>query len=447
MKKLIGALALAAMVATSAFAEVSFGAWLCNLPTLIGSDGDGIKGGGVSNPWGGWRPARFGVNWTADDGKVGMIMGMAYDVGTGIVNFDANEMWFKPIDQIKLHVGQMDNFNALRSDLCFGSWNWLRPNTALAWGEGITFSQTSDAGLGLQIFPLEGLQIFASLPLATSLDRMDKVFGKGTVGAGYTIDGIGTIKAQFKGQYDISQSAAVKAAGVGDYVKGDSVIEAGNAASEDVMKLLGYTKVTTAITAKAAGDPYKKYGTFEAAFDLTAVDKLFATVGFAFTIADSDYWKGVKFAKVDDKNSTISFNNQMKFALGASYGITEAFKVSADFAMFLYNSEQKNGKDDSAKPSMSFGVGLDYAVSDALGLVADVRMLMPNNDIDPLMSFLVGANYAIGSNGSLGLGFQAVMALGDKAGAGSLPVVTAAKVDNELKKFIFAVPIRASIWF
>ena len=439
MKKLIGALALAAMVATSAFAEVSFGAWLCNLPTLIASDGDGIKGGAVSNPWGGWRPARFGVNWTADDGKVGMIMGMAYDVGGGIVNFDANEMWFKPVDQIKLHVGQMDNFNGLRGDLCYGSWNWLRPNTALAWGEGITFSQTSDAGLGLQVFPMEGLQIFASLPLTTSATRMDKAFGKGTIGAGYTIDGIGTIKAQFKGQYEKKDAQAAVVAGWYDK---DGVKQTGTPTFENI-----YADGWTYKKAADATTDSSKMGTFEAAFDLTAVDKLFVTVGFAFTIADSDYWKGVKWRKLDEKNFTASFNNQMKIALGASYGITEAFKVSADFAMFMYNSEQKNDEGDSAKPSLSFGVGLDYAVSDALGLTADVRMLMPNNKADPLMSFLVGANYAIGSNGSLGLGFQAVMALGDKASAGSLPVVTAATVDNELKKFIFAVPVRASIWF
>jgi len=441
MKKLIGALALAAMVATSAFAEVSFGAWLCNLPTLIGSDGDGIKGGGVSNPWGGWRPARFGVNWTADDGKVGMIMGMAYDVGGGIVNFDANEMWFKPVDQIKLHVGQMDNFNGLRGDLCFGSWNWLRPNNTLAWGEGITFSQTSDAGLGLQIFPMEALQIFASLPLATSATRMDKAFGKGTVGAAYTIDGIGKIKAQFKGQYDIKEPAG-KAA----YWK--NADETGKELTTIEAAIIGNDKqgghTATFVPAVAGtGDPCKKMGTFEAAFDLTAVDKLFVTVGFAFTIADSDYWKGAAFYDTDKK----AWNNQMKFALGASYGITEAFKVSADFSMFMFNSEQKNSKGDSAKPAMGFGGGLDYAVTDALGLAADVRMLMPNNDIDPLLSFFVGANYAVGSNGSLGLGFQAVVGMGDKAAAGNLQVVEAAKVDNELKKFIFAVPIRASIWF
>ena len=446
MKKLIGALALAAMVATSAFAEVSFGAWLCTLPTLIGSDGDGIKGAAVSNPWGwGARPARLDINWTSDDGKAGMTMGVYSDFGGGLGGADAMDMWIKPVDQVKITIGKMDNFNGLRGDLCFGSWNWLRPNTASEglWGEGITFSATSDQGIGIQIFPVEALQIFASLPLAASqgakyptvLTRMDKAFGKGSIGAAYTIDGIGKIKVQMKGQYDKKDATAAKAAGWYD--------KDGNAITGDpswAQYGAGATYVKEDVAATAAST---KFGTFEAAFDLTAVDKLFATVGFAFTIADGDYWKTTAFYDTTDK----VFNNMMKISLGASYGITEAFKLSADFSMLMFNGDQKNSEGDSAKPAMTFGVGLDYALTDALGLTADVRMLMPNNKADPSLSFLVGAQYAVGSNASLGLGFQAVVGLGDKAQAGNLKVVNAATVDNELKKFIFAVPVRASIWF
>ena len=445
MKKLIGALALAAMVATSAFAEVSFGAWLCTLPTLIGSDGDGIKGAAVSNPWGwGARPARLDINWTSDDGKAGMTMGVYSGFDGSIGGADAMDMWIKPIDQVKITIGKMDNFNGLRGDLCYGSWNWLRPNTAREglWGEGITFSATGDQGIGLQIFPVEALQIFASLPLAASqgakyptvLTRMDKAFGKGSIGAAYTIDGIGKIKVQMKGQYDKKDAKAATAAG---YYK-DGVYQAATATADNIyVDGWTYQKAGDAVNAST------KFGTFEAAFDLTAVDKLLATVGFAFTIADGDYWKTTAYYDTTDN----VFNNMMKISLGASYGITEAFKLSADFSMLMFNGDQKNSEGDSAKPAMTFGVGLDYALTDALGLTADVRMLMPNNKVDPSLSFLVGAQYAVGSNASLGLGFQAVVGLGDKAQAGNLKVVNAATVDNELKKFIFAVPVRASIWF
>ena len=393
MKKLIGALALAAMVAASAFAEVSFGAWVCNLPSLIASDGDGIQGGAVNNPWGGWRPARADIRFNSDDGKAGMILGVYTDflsteagkegtIAKGWSHSDNTLMWVKPIDQIKLSLGSHDNFFGTRGDLCYGSWNWLRPEATtngVRWGEEITFSANAgwrDHGLGLEITPVEALKIFGFVPLDGNIKTLDKVFGKGWIGAMYTIDGIGKIKAQFIGGYDVD-----------------------------------------------ANDK-KKLGTIEAAFDLTAVDKLFATVGIEFKVQDSD-----TFAKGD---------KQFGVALGASYGITEAFKVAADFSISI----PKDGD-----MGMAFGAGLDYAVSDALGLVADVRMRMPNNDKDPTLSFLVGANYACGSNGSLGLGFQAAVAMGDKAGQTQIKYVKAAADGTNFKKFIFAVPLRFITWF
>ncbi|MBQ3835641.1 MAG: hypothetical protein II814_00765 [Treponema sp.] len=398
MKKLIGALALAAMVATSAFAEVSFGAWLCNLPTLIGYDGEDIKGAAASNPWGGWRPARLGANWTSDDGKAGMVLGICVDANggaAGIGIFDANNFWLKPVDAVKVTIGQMDNNFGVRGDLCYGSWDWLRPNTWKFDDEGLTFSDHSELGLGLEITPMEALKIFAALPLAgegfngtTDLKRMDEAYGKGSIGAAYTIDGIGRIKAQFVGEYN------------------------------------------------AAGDA-SKYGKIEGAFDLTGIDKLFVTLGVAFRVASSDYWKA------NNATSPKDSEEMFKVALGASYGITEAFKLSASFAMAMFNSDYKTAAGKSVDPAMQFGVGANYALSDTLGLVADVRMFLPNNDIDSSLSFMVGLNSALGSNASMGVGFQGIVGLGDKATAGDLKVVTA----TEANKFAFAVPVRASIWF
>ena len=378
MKKLIGALALAAMVAASAFAEVSFGAWVCNLPALLSSNGDDIQGGAVQNPWGGWRPARADIRFSSDDGKAGMILGVYTDINkdgsTGFSFSDNCLMWVKPIDQIKLSVGAHDNFFGTRSDLCFGSWNWLRPNTNIRWGEGITFSANAgwrDRGLGIDITPIEALKIFAFIPLQTqTATDLEYVFGKGWYGAMYTIDGIGKIKAQFIGNYN-----------------------------------------------KVGGKA--ELGTIEGAFDLTAIDKLFVTVGVDFNIKDSDrYGTGKMFGA----------------QVGASYGITEAFKVSADFCVSI----PKEGD-----LGLAFGVGADYAVNDAIGVTGDVRMLMPNNGADPTLSFLLGLTYACGSNGSLGIGFQGAVGFGKAANAGDLGVTKATAGD----KFAFAVPLRFSTWF
>ncbi|MBP5448015.1 MAG: hypothetical protein J6X95_08020, partial [Treponema sp.] len=232
MKKLIGALALAAMVATSAFAEVSFGAWICNLPTLVASDGDTMKSG-ITNPWGGQRPVRLQANWTADDGKAGMTMGMsidyAYDATDSddyttfqvkkqlrINTFTPNTFWIKPVDQVKVIVGQMDNSFSVRGDLCYGSWDWLRPNNWLYGGEGFSFSTFDETGFGLEITPMEALKIFAAVPLSPATDDTYSALGNGNVGAAYTIDGIGTIKAGIDGLYtakgDAKKNGTIEAA-------------------------------------------------------------------------------------------------------------------------------------------------------------------------------------------------------------------------------------------
>jgi hypothetical protein len=418
MKKLIGALALAAMVATSAFAEVSFGAWICNLPTLVGSDGEDIKGGFVGNPWGGWRPVRLGAAWTSDDGKIGMNMGVSIENGS-IGTFAPNTFWFKPIDQVKLTVGYMDRDFGVGSDLCYGSWDWLRPNTSFNWGERLTFSDYTTNGLGLEIFPTEALHIFLSIPLTTSADDAWKAFGKTQVGATYAIDGIGTIKAGFKANYNGGKTAAKFVVDKDDAKKKkefDSYMDAFKEISKETD-----APTTSRITYQAATYGGKsELGTIEAAFDLTGIDKLYATLGVAFTLhEDSD-------------------QQSLKVAAGASYGITEAFKVSADVSM---SKSFASGSD----PVLTFGAGVNYALSDALGLVADVRFALPNNSKDPNLSFLVGAMYSVGSNGALGIGFQGGVGLGDKSEATKFAGDTLAA--TEPKKFAWAVPIRATYSF
>ena len=407
MKKLIGALALAAMVATSAFAEVSFGGWVRTLPTFVGSNGEDIKTGALSASWGGPFWARFDSSWASDDGKAGLNMRLNADAG-GVGTHDDVGIWLKPIDMVTVQIGSLWNFAGLRGDFCYGSWNWLRPNTWIADDEGLTFNPGSAhgaQGIGVLIAPTEALKIVINSQLANTLQRGDEGLGKSSIAAAYTIDGIGTIKAGFFGDYN------------------------------------------------AAGDA-SKYGTIEGAFDLTAVDKLFLTVGVAYRIASSDYWKGVhandgkKDRKADGAAASISErianayastkeNYMLKAALGASYGITEAFKLSASFAMFMFN------KDVADDPMMQFGVGVDYALNDTFGLVADVRMLMPNNKADPSLSFLAGITGSVGSNASLGIGFQGGVGFGDKANAVRYPVISA----TEANKFAWAVPIKAELWF
>ncbi len=412
MKKLIGALALAAMVATSAFAEISFGGWVRTLPTFVGSNGEDIKTSALSASWGSPFWSRLDASWTSDDGKVGMVTKLATSAG-GVATHDDVGIWLKPIDMIKISIGNHDNFGGFRSDLGFGSWNWLRPSTILVQDEGITFDALpGKQGVGLLITPMDAFKIGVLLPLEDKLQRGDTGFGGTAVAAAYTIDGIGTIKAGFFGEYN------------------------------------------------SAGDA-SKYGKIEGAFDLTGIDKLTATFGVAYTLASSDYWKGC-LANVNKKGnkadgdpldatkadelaqikantwSSITSNYLLKAALAASYGITEAFKVSGNFAMLMFND------DVSKDPAMQFGVGADYAISDVLSVTGDVRMLLPlSSNIDSSLSFLVGLVGTVNSNASLGIGFQGVVGLGDKAMPGDLKVISA----TEGNKLAWAVPIKAEVSF
>ena len=149
---------------------------------------------------------------------------------------------------------------------------------------------------------------------------------------GYTIADIGTIKAAFLGGYDESGAD-------------------------------------------------KKYGTVNAAFDLTAIENMFLTVGARIPVQE-------KYAH-DDSKALVT--------LGFSYQIVDNFRIALTAAANIKDSDD---------PSISAGVGIDYGFTDTLGLVADFRYLGDLEADKTTISFLVGLEYNFASNGKLGIGFQ-----------------------------------------
>ena len=364
MKKLIGTAMLAALLATSAFAEITFGAWLRTVVVPVAGNGDKILTG-WQNSWGqGVRTARLNTSWTSDDEKVGMmfdIYGDNFEIEVG----DYAAGWWKPADWVKFMVGKIDNGYTMRSDVTYGSWAWIRPGNWVYTDEGITFELGGTTGLQVELFPVEGLQILARLPLivekywvnsseavkhnaygvkngekeedvnvyekgAFTYQETYKAFGNGTVAVGYTIGDIGTIKAAFLGGYD-----------------------------------------------SGAG----KYGTVNAAFDLTAVENMFLTVGVRIPVED----------KISDGEM------QATPTLGFSYQILDNFRIALTAGAKFVKAND---------PTISAGVGIDYGFTDTLGLVADFRYLGDLEKDKTVLSFLVGVNYALSSNGTLGIGFQ-----------------------------------------
>ena len=415
-KTLIAVAAAAALTATSAFAEITFGAWLRVLASPVASTGKDVIAG-VENSWGwGARTARININGTSEDGKAGFVMGVYNDFESGLGQGDDAYLWVKPVDTVKLSVGKFDSpTNGLRGDFTYGSWNWLRPFNWVYDGEGLTFDGIWRSGMMLEADPIEGLHAFAVIPMSSSYKSAEEVYRNIQVGFGYAIEGVGKLKAQFIGDYGYT----TKDAKTGDYYLDTED-------GEIKQKSVAYDK-----------DQDKTTGQIGVAFDLNAVENLYVTVGARFGIADKDY--APDYLK-------------MAFTVGASYQVSEQMKFSVDGGWKQYQDKVLAGNDDSL---FFVGAGVDFNVMDGLAAVADVRYISNNYGKagdDGAISFLVGVNKSVSSNGSLGIGFQGAtngcgLVMNDGSGIEAGKSYTLGKDGGDGDEFVWAIPVSVSVWF
>ena len=393
-KTLIAVVAAAALTATSAFAEITFGAWLRTLTAPVASNGEDTVVG-TANSWGwGARTARIDINGVSEDGKAGFAMNVFNDMSMDISAGDRAVLWVKPVDMIKISVGKYDSpDNGLRGDFCYGSWNWLRPYNWGFDGEGLTFDGIWRKGMMIEADPIEGLHAFVVIPMEDAnadsyYKKAEDTYRNVQIGFGYAIDGVGKLKAQYIGDDSYTTDA-----------EGDR-------------------------------DETKTTGQIGVAFDLNAVENLYVTVGARFGIADKDY--APNYLK-------------MAFTAGASYQVSDAMKFSVDGGYKQYQ-DKTVGKDGDKKDNEFFvGAGVDYTIMDGLNLAADLRYknIGYGKDKDEgAISFLVGVNKSVSSNGSLGIGFQ-----GATNGCGFVQSDGKGLVANEADDFVWAIPVSVSVWF
>ena len=373
-KTLIAVAAAAALTATSAFAEITFGAWLRTLTAPVASNGEDTVVG-TANSWGwGARTARIDINGVSEDGKAGFAMNVFNDMSMDISAGDRAVLWVKPVDMIKISVGKYDSpDNGLRGDFCYGSWNWLRPYNWGFDGEGLTFDGIWRKGMMIEADPIEGLHAFVVIPMEDAnadsyYKKAEDTYRNVQIGFGYAIDGVGKLKAQFIGDDSYTTDA-----------EGDR-------------------------------DETMTTGQIGVAFDLNAVENLYVTVGARFGIADKDY-----------RPDYI----KMAFTAGASYQVSDAMKFSVDGGYIQYQDDCTVRNDEAVDNVFFVGAGVDYTIMDGLSLAADVRYMsnvkgINTKDADAVknfkgygkdydegaISFLVGVNKSVSSNGSLGIGFQ-----------------------------------------
>ena len=431
-KTLIAVAAAAALTATSAFAEITFGAWLRVLATPVASTGKDVIAG-VENSWGwGARTARININGTSEDGKAGFVMGVYNDFESGLGQGDDAYLWVKPVDTVKVSVGKFDSpTNGLRGDFCYGSWNWLRPFNWAYDGEGLTFDGIWRQGMMIEADPIEGLHAFAVIPMSSSYKSAEEAYRNIQVGFGYAIEGVGKLKAQFIGDYGYT----TKNAKIDEYYldSSDGVIKSNE-------KSVAYDK-----------DEDKTTGQIGVAFDITAIENLYVTVGARFGIADKDYVPGYL---------------KMAFTAGASYQVSEQMKFSVDGGYVQYQDKCAVRDGELVDNVFFVGAGVDYAIMDGLSLAADVRYMSNGKGVNNIgdykgygkdkdegaISFLVGVNKSVSSNGSLGIGFQGAtngcgLVMNDGSGIQAGKSYTLGKDGGDGDEFVWAIPVSVSVWF
>ncbi len=375
-KTLIAVAAAAALTATSAFAEITFGAWLRSALIPVAYDGEDYLGG-LTQSWGGAaRTAVLGVNGVSEDGMAGFTFEIRNQAGEGINMGDRTVTWFKPIEQLKLSVGTFDGGdNGFREGTGFGAWNWVRPSATIGLffnGDDSIMDGTGGNGFMAEIFPIEGFKVMVNVPFLKDAGKVEgnkayDIYKKTQIGAAYTIDGTGTLKVLWTG---VSEES------------------------------------------KIGNSKYDYTGKIGVAFDLTAVENLYLAIGAKFDIVDEDY--EVNSIKIDDETGINDYKdwggakNKAYFALNASYKVSDAITFNMNGGVKLF-------KESGFDPKWGIGAGVDYVIMEGLTLNADVRYISETkyskNGVkidgnDDSVSFLIGATKTIGSNGNIGIGFQ-----------------------------------------
>lgn len=358
MKKIISVLTGLALVAGAAMADgITFGSWGRGLWNVAANSGDDVVTD-MHQSWGGLAP-RTGISVSGSTENVGFAVdmfanGANSDKDKEITIGDNALIWVKPIEQIKIVAGKKDQ-NELRGDAAFGLWNWDRIGAVNAMKlEGWTFPDVFDGnGVAVVAYPIDGLTVGAGIPLSLNGTgaTLENTYAHGAnYAAAYAIDGIGTVKAAYM----------TKADGTSRDAKKDST----------------------------------SYGVIAAAFDLTMVDGLYATVGAQ-----------IPTASVNEFDSTI-VNAYARYSLDA---------LAVHLAVGTKLNTVDNSKTDDSKYDgnlgFAIGAGADYSLDNGIGFFGDVRyangIYMANTSADKsdCLTFGLGVEKNF-SNGKIGIAFE-----------------------------------------
>ncbi|WP_443739269.1 hypothetical protein [Treponema sp.] len=390
MKKIISVLTGLALVAGAAMADgITFGSWGRGLWNVAANSGDDVVTD-MHQSWSGDAP-RTGISVSGSTENVGFAVDMFANGASGIDLGDNALIWVKPIEQIKIVAGKKDQ-NELRGDAAFGLWNWDRIGAAGAMGlEGWTFPDVFDGnGVAVIAYPVDGLTVGAGIPLSLSGAgaTLEDTYAHGAnYAAAYAIDGVGTIKAAYM----------------------------------------------TRATAKDKDLKDKDYGVIAAAFDLTMVDGLYASVGAQIPTAHVFFEPKSPDYKLKDEPTVV--NAYARYSLDA---LAVHLAVGTKLNTFDLN---KTKKEDATDGNVGFaiGAGADYSLDNGIGFFGDVRyangVYMKNTSADKSDCLTLGLGVEKNfSNGKIGIAFE-----GATNGNG--------RYTYEDNAFAWEIPVKVEYWF
>jgi len=322
---------------------------------------------------------RTGISVSGSTENVGFAVDMFANGANGIDLGDNALIWVKPIEQIKIVAGKKDQ-NELRGDAAFGLWNWDRIGAVNAMGlEGWTFPDVFDGnGVAVVAYPVDGLTVGAGIPLSLNGTgaTLENTYAHGAnYAAAYAIDGVGTIKAAYM----------------------------------------------TKATAKDKDGKDKDYGVIAAAFDLTMVDGLYASVGAQ--IPTAHVFTTYDPLGLNLKDAPTVVNAYARYSLDA---LAVHLAVGTKLNTFDTNKDKREDRFDG-NLGFAIGAGADYSLDNGIGFFGDVRyangvyMKNTSKDKSDCLTFGLGVEKNF-SNGKIGIAFEGATNGEDNAFAWEIPV-------------------------
>lgn len=375
MKKIISVLTGLALVAGAAMADgITFGSWGRGLWNVAANSGDDVVTD-MHQSWGGLAP-RTGISVSGSTENVGFAVDMFANgangdkdkdtgITKGITIGDNALIWVKPIEQIKIVAGKKGQ-NELRGDAAFGLWDWDRIGAVDKMGlEGWTFPDVFGGnGVAVIAYPVDGLTVGAGIPLSLNGTgaTLENTYAHGAnYAAAYAIDGVGTIKAAYM----------------------------------------------TKATAKDKDLKDKDYGVIAAAFDLTMVDGLYASVGAQIPTTHVFTEYNLLASKFADVPTVV--NAYARYSLDAL-----AVHLAVGTKLNTFDMKKVMKGDDAASDGQvgfAIGAGADYSLDNGIGFFGDVRyangVYMKNTSADKSDCLTLGLGVEKNfSNGKIGIAFE-----------------------------------------